>query len=277
MSLATLETVLAGRRHCPSPFLMLGDPTPDLSVNLARAAVAAGASMLELGIPYSDPCADGPVIQRACLRARAAGTTVGVALDVMARIASACPGVPMNLLVYGNLVHARGYQRFCADAAAAGAATVLAPDSPLEEADPLTAACTAAGLGIVHMVAPLTPPERLQRLDSAASGFLYLAAHQGVTGAPGDPAAERRALVARTVAAVGRPVCLGFGLSTPSDLGDAFSAGASIAVVGSHLARAIESAWRNGKGTPDEVLAGFGAAFAPLAVADDQDGDEPCS
>ncbi len=156
MSLAKLRAKLTpGQRHV-SPFLVLGDPTPKLCVELAVAAVGAGASMLELGFPYDDPCADGPAIVAAGRRARAAGTSTGVAIETMATIHRACPDAAFNLLVYGNLVHARGYQRFCDDVVAAGASSLLVPDIPLEECEALGDACRAAGLGLVQMVAPNT-------------------------------------------------------------------------------------------------------------------------
>ena len=265
MTVAVLHRALAAQPHHASPFLVLGDPDPDTSVELARAAVDEGATMLELGMPFSDPCADGPAIQAACGRAFAAGVSTGAAIEILARIRAACPEVPNNLLVYGNLVHARGYARFCADVAAAGAATLLVPDVPLEEAGPLREACAAAELGHVELVGPRTAPDRLAAIGRATDAFLYLAAHQGVTGADADPGTSRRALVERTVAAVARPVCLGFGLSEPAHLREAFAAGARIAVVGSHLARVISRAVA--EGPPARVVDSFRAAVRPLVAA----------
>lgn len=261
MTLADLHRSFAERPYHVSPFLMLGDPSPALTLELARAAVEGGATMLELGMPYSDPSADGPAIQEACLRAMQAGVSTGRALELIAELRAACPGVPMNLLVYGNLVHARGYARFCADAAAAGASTLLVPDVPLEEGEGLRAACADAGLGVVQLVAPLTKPERLRRLAAVADGFLYLAAHQGVTGAVASIDGQRNDLVQRVAAAVERPVCLGFGLGDAAQVRDAFAAGARIAVIGSHLARAIEAALPLGAAA---VLPAFRKAFAAL-------------
>ena len=180
LSLAALRTSM---REGPavSPFLMLGDPTPDLSVELARTAVAAGAGMLEIGFPYSDPAADGPAIQAATGRALAGGTSTRRGFELLGRIAEACPGIPLNLLVYGNLVHRTGYERFTGAAADAGASTLLVPDIPIDEATPLRRACRRSRLGHVELAGPLTPAPRLRRL-AAASRFLYLAGFQGVTG-----------------------------------------------------------------------------------------------
>ncbi|MEM7203639.1 MAG: tryptophan synthase subunit alpha [Planctomycetota bacterium] len=269
MTLATLDAAFAAQPRHVSPFLVLGDPTPELSIELAVAAVAHGATMLELGMPYRDPCADGPAIQAAGDRALAAGVSTDVALGVLACIHERCPTVPKNLLIYGNLVHARGPDRFCRDAAEAGAASLLAPDIPLDEGAGLRGACAAHGLGHVLLVAPTTPEPRLQQLDAAATGFLYLAAYQGVTGAtaPGGStrgAATQTTPVGHIAAQVQRPVCLGFGLSSATDLQRAFAAGARLCVVGSHLARAIGGAWRNGDGAAD-VPRAFLDAWCPLA------------
>lgn len=260
MSRAILTAALGAQRRHVSPFLVLGDPTPELSVALALAALDEGATMLELGMPFSDPCADGPAIQAADERARAAGVSTQRALDILAEIHARSPRVPKNLLVYGNLVHARGWERFCEDAVAAGAASLLVPDVPLEESAPLRAASAAAGLGHVELVGPATPAERVAALDRASDAFLYVAAHQGITGAPAGARRARTDLVERTAAAARNPVCLGFGLSEPAHLRDAFAAGARIAVVGSHLARAIERALDERA----DVVARFRAACAPL-------------
>lgn len=267
MSLALLRKTLESKEAHVSPFLVLGDPTPEISVELARAAVAAGASMLELGMPYSDPCADGPAIQAACGRAFAAGVSTSQSLSILAGIHARCPGTPLNLLVYGNLVHARGYDRFCEQAASAGASSLLAPDIPLEECQPLRAACRRQGLGHVQLVGPMTPPDRLARIDAVADGFLYLAAHQGITGGQAAADRARRELVERTVRESSNPICLGFGLSSREQLEQAFSAGATIAVIGSHLVRAIERAWRAEARSKEAVVEQFMSVFELLIRA----------
>lgn len=261
MSLASLR---AGFRAGPavSPFLVLGDPTPALSVELARAAVAAGARMLEIGFPYSDPVADGPAIQAAAQRALAGGTSTRAGFELLGRIADACPGVPLNLLVYGNLVHRTGYERFTGAATDAGASTLLVPDIPLDEATPLRRACRRSRLGHVELAGPLTPAPRLRRL-AAASCFVYLAGFQGVTGvreAGFDAVLDRVTGVAE---AVDVPVCLGFGLSGRGQIVRAFAAGARIAVVGSHLARVLEALYRT-PADADRLLAGYRSAVLRL-------------
>ena len=264
MSRVQLKRVLK-KAPVVSPFLVLGDPTPSLSLELAKSAVDAGAGALEIGFPYGDAVADGPAIQRADMRALSSGTSTSSAMRLLARFHEARPKTPLNLLVYGNLVHAYGFERFTKDAAAAGASSLLVPDVPLEESAPLKRACRAAGLAHVQLVGPLTSAERLKRIDRMADGFLYLVAHQGITGVRGGDFSEVETLVARTESVVRNPVCLGFGLSTSEQIARAFEAGARLAVVGSHLANVIGEAWEGNGGDRDErIVSKFGAAIRAL-------------
>lgn len=263
MSLASLEARL-GAGPAVSPFLVLGDPAPALCVELARTAVAAGARMLEIGFPYSDPVADGPAIQAAGQRALAAGVSTRAGFGLLSRIAEVCPGVPLNLLVYGNLVHRIGYERFTDAASGAGASSLLVPDIPLEEAAPLRRACRRSRLGHVELAGPMTPAPRLGRL-AVASRFLYLAGFQGVTGvreAGFGSVLDRVAEVSETVDV---PVCLGFGLSDRDQIVRAFGAGAQIAVVGSHLARVVANLYR-APADADRLVAGYRSAVLRLTA-----------
>ncbi|MGH9324718.1 MAG: tryptophan synthase subunit alpha [Vicinamibacteria bacterium] len=264
MSRARLKRLLKKSPQV-SPFLVLGDPTPELSIELAKAAVDAGAGTIEIGFPYGDPVADGPSIQKADMRALAGGTSTSVAMSLLARIHEARPKTPLNLLVYANLVHARGFDRFARDAAEAGASSLLVPDVPLEESAPLKRACRSAGLAHVQLIGPLTPPSRLERIDRMADGFLYLVAHQGVTGVRSGDFGEIEALVSRTASAVRNPLCLGFGLSKPDQIARAFAAGARIAVVGSHLANVIGEVWEEGSsGREERLVSRFASAVEAL-------------
>ena len=261
MNLAALRTSME-QGPAVSPFLMLGDPTPDLCVELARTAVAAGAGMLEIGFPYSDPAADGPAIQAATGRALAGGTSTRRGFQLLGRIAEACPGIPLNLLVYGNLVHRIGYERFADTVSQAGASTLLVPDIPLEEALPLRRACRGAGLGHVELAGPLTPGPRLRRL-AQGSAFLYLAGFQGVTGVRHGGFAAVLGRVEEVAESVDVPVCLGFGISSRDQIVRAFGAGARIAVVGSHLARVVGTLY----GAPahtERLVAGYRSAVLAL-------------
>ena len=261
MSLAALRTSIE-KGPAVSPFLVLGDPTPDLCVELARTAVSAGARMLEIGFPYSDPVADGPAVQAAAGRALAGGTSTRRGFELLGRIAESCPGIPLNLLVYGNLVHRIGYERFTDTVSQAGASTLLVPDIPVEEAAPLRRAGRRAGLGHVELAGPLTPGPRLQRL-AEDSAFVYLAGFQGVTGVRrgGFTAVLRH--VTEVAGNVDVPVCLGFGLSGRDQIVGAFGAGARIAVVGSHLARVVERLYRS-PGDAADLLAGYRSAVLGL-------------
>jgi tryptophan synthase alpha chain len=271
VSLRLLREKLKDGAHHLSPFLVLGDPTPGLSIDLAKTAVEAGAGMLEIGFPYGDPVADGPAIQAADERALGAGTSTEKAIEILSRVHAACPDTPLNLLVYGNLVHARGYEKFCRDVVEAGASTLLVPDISLEESPALRKASRKARLGHVELVGPLTSVKRLQKIDRAADAFLYLVAHQGVTGVRADSFQPVADLVQRILSQVHNPLCLGFGLSRPEHIRGAFQAGARIAVVGSHLARVIGRAWTEPSAHREEnVLERFEEALKRL-VGSDQD------
>ena len=284
MNREVFEAALVRRRYHLSAFLVLGDPEPEVSLDLALAAIDAGATMLELGLPFSDPCADGPAIQASVQRALAGGTRTGRALELVARIHAARPEVPLNLMVYGNLVHAPGEEAFCRAAAEVGAATLLVPDIPLEESAPLSAACRRHGLGHAQLVGPETSAERLASIEAVANAYLYVAGYQGVTGArdaPGAALEDRAREVRRTTSL---PLCLGFGLSRPEHLEAAFRGGSAMAVVGSHLARALEGALDpSGRAPAKELEAALVQALEPLAAAADQanrhlvPGTQPCS
>lgn len=264
MSRALLQRHLADAASDFSPFLVLGDPDFETSVRLACRAYAAGVRMLEVGIAYDDPCADGPAIQAASARARSAGSSTQRALEAMDEVRRACPELALNMLVYGNLVHARGVERFCADAVAHGASSLLVPDIPHEEAASLRAACRAQDLGHVVFVGPMTDEARCATLAAEAEGaFVYLAATQGVTGA--TEAQDRAELVRRLTTSVRAPVCVGFGITSRRQAEAVFEAGASIAVVGSHFARAIGAAI-DGGAQRSGVVAAFDDALRPFLL-----------
>lgn len=225
--------------------------------------------MLEIGFPYSDPAADGPAIQAAAARALAAGVSTRYGLRILASVAAACPGVPLNLLVYGNLVHRLGYDRFAAAAARAGASSLLVPDIPFEEGGPLRRACRRASLGHVELAGPLTPPDRLRKL-ARVSDFVYLAGFQGVTGVRRGgfaPVLEKVREAAAALDGAGTALCLGFGLSDRDQVEGAFGAGAAIAVVGSHLAGVIQRVYR-GPGDEEALRTAFHAAVRRLGGDD---------
>lgn len=194
------------------PYLMAGYPTPEASVELGRAYAAAGAAAIEIGIPFSDPLADGPTIQRAGQAALEGGMNVRGALRVASAVAGT--GVPVVLMTYVNPVLAYDPRRFAADAAAAGAQGVIVPDLPIEEAGPVAGWLRAAGLDTVFLVAPTSPEARIARAAAIASGFVYCVTVTGVTGARAALDDRLESLLARVRAATPLPVAAGFGIST---------------------------------------------------------------
>jgi tryptophan synthase alpha chain len=225
----------SGKRAALMPYLMGGFPDLDTSRAIGEAYADGGADLVELGVPFSDPLADGPVIQSAGTRALAAGATVASVIEVAAALAERLPVV---LMCYANLVMARGVERFAGDLAAAGASGLIVPDLPLEEAADTLAACDTAGLALVPLVAPTTPEERLGAIGARARGFLYTVSVTGTTGERVALSDTFAAVVARAKAHTSVPVALGFGIATPEHAAQAADAGADGVIVGSRLVRA---------------------------------------
>jgi tryptophan synthase alpha chain len=225
----------SGKRAALMPYLMGGFPDLDGSRAIGEACADGGADLVELGVPFSDPLADGPVIQQAGAAALAAGATVDGVLAVAEAVAARLPVV---LMTYANLVLARGAERFAADAAAAGASGLIVPDLPFEEAPVVLEACDAAGVALVPLVAPTTPERRLALIGARARGFLYTVSLTGTTGERAALADTFGELVRRVRAHTAVPVALGFGISTPEQATAAAAAGADGVIVGSRLVRA---------------------------------------
>jgi tryptophan synthase alpha chain len=225
-------------------YLMAGDDTPEL----AAAAVAAGATAIEFGIPYSDPLADGPTIQRAGQRALDAGMTPPRAIEVMREVASRVD-VPVVPMTCGAIVAAYGQERFCRDASAAGAQGLIVVDVPPEESEELRTAATGAGVDLIHLVAPTSSPERLALAAGLSRGFVYLVASMGTTGARERLDDRLGDLIGRTKAAAGdTPVFAGFGISTAAHVAAILAAGADGAVVGSAAINAADAGGAEGLG-----------------------------
>ena len=215
------------------PYLMGGFPDLDASLAIGEAYADGGADLVELGVPFSDPLADGPVIHAAGTRALAAGATVPKVIELATALAERFPVV---LMCYSNLVMARGVERFADEIANAGVSGLIIPDLPLEESPPTLAACDAAGIALVPLVAPTSSEARLERIGAQARGFIYTVSVTGTTGerAELDPGA----LLARVKAHATVPVALGFGIATPEHAAAAAAAGADGVIVGSRLVRA---------------------------------------
>jgi tryptophan synthase alpha chain len=244
------------------PYLMGGYPTLAESVRIGEAYVQAGADIVELGMPYSDPLADGPVIHQAATEALAAGANVAGVLEVARALA---PSVPVVAMCYANMVFAGAggaggdpINAFVERLARAGACGLIVPDLPLEESAPALAACDAHGLALVPLVAPTTPPERLQQIGAQARGFLYTVSVVGTTGERAALAERFAEVVARAKAATAVPVALGFGIGTPEQARQAADAGADGVIVGTRLVRAA--------GESDDPAGAVGALVADLAA-----------
>jgi tryptophan synthase alpha chain len=200
---------------------------------VGRAFVAGGADLIELGIPFSDPLADGPVIHEAGTVALAAGATTDDVLNLGAELAR---DVPVVAMTYANLVLARGVEAFAADLAARGLSGLIVPDIPFEEAPALLEACDTAGVALVPLVAPTTSVDRLAAIGARARGFVYTVSVAGTTGERTD--GDYAELVARTKASTSVPVALGFGIGTPERAKAAADAGADGVIIGTRLVRA---------------------------------------
>ena len=240
-----IEAAVRGARGRAAlmPYVMGGFPDVSTSVEIGRACAEGGADLIELGIPYSDPLADGPVIQSAGTVALAAGATFDKILDVCKELSELLPVV---IMTYANIVQIRGAEAFCARLVDAGASGAIVPDLPPEEAGELLEHADRAGLALVPLIAPTTPDDRLALVGSRARGFLYTVSVNGITGERSG-ATSYEAVIERARRATTVPVALGFGISTGEQARAAADAGADGVIVGSKLVRLA--------GGPDPVTA----------------------
>ena len=219
-------------------FLTAGDPSLERSVSAALELEKAGVDVLELGVPFSDPLADGPVIQRSSERALLRGVTLARVLDLVREIRKASQ-LPLVLFSYLNPLLQRGLERVAREAAQAGVDGVLVTDLPPEEGEAWIAAARAAELDTIFLASPTSPDERLRKVAEASRGFVYAISRTGVTGERQALSDDARPLVARLRALTRVPVALGFGISTPEQVKEA-AAAADAVVVGSALVRFLE-------------------------------------
>jgi tryptophan synthase alpha chain len=233
--LSSIAAAFAKDRAAFMPYMMGGFPSIDASLRVGLAYADGGADLVELGIPFSDPLADGPVIAAAGTQALKAGATVDGVLGVCEQLAARMPVVVM---VYANIVLARGAEAFCAALRDAGASVLIVPDLPMEEAPAVLEAADAAGIALVPLVAPTTPDARLAQIGARARGFMYTVSVTGITGERDKLSDHFAAVVARAKQATDVPVALGFGISTPEHAAEAAAAGADGVIVGTRLVRA---------------------------------------
>ncbi|MDH7570168.1 MAG: tryptophan synthase subunit alpha [Armatimonadota bacterium] len=224
---------LGGRERALVCFFTAGDPSLTATEQLVLQAVESGADIVELGVPFSDPIADGPSIQAASLRALAAGTTLAGVLELVHRLREKTP-TPLILMTYYNPVLRYGVERFAADAAAAGADGVIPSDLPPEEADEWLTPARRHRLDTIFLLAPTSTDARIQRVAERASGFIYCVSRTGVTGTRAALPNDLQQLVTRIRGMASQPVAVGFGISTPEHVRQV-TRFADAAVVGSAL------------------------------------------
>ncbi|WP_182057876.1 tryptophan synthase subunit alpha [Pantoea sp. ME81] len=242
------------------PFVTLGDPTPELSLKIIDTLVAGGADALELGIPFSDPLADGPTIQGATLRAFAAGTTVAQCFEILAAVRQKYPELPIGLLMYANLVFSKGIDNFYAQCEAVGVDSVLVADVPVEESAPFRQAAMRHNVAPIFICPPNADDDLLREIASHGRGYTYLLSRAGVTGAENRASQPLNHLIEKLSEYHAAPPLQGFGISEAGQVREAIAAGAAGAISGSAIVKIIE---RN-QNDPDTLLAELKAFVSDL-------------
>lgn len=244
------------KRTALIPFFVIGDPDYDTSLHLVKAAVDAGADILELGVPFSDPIADGPTIQKADVRAIRSGMNVHKALEFIRQLRASRTGysdIPIGLLMYYNLIHQYGVERFFRDFHEAGVNSVLVADLSIDDADEIIAPARSAGLDTVFMVTPNTEPGRMTRIASKTTGFIYTVSLLGVTGSRATLSDTVDKLITKLKGVASVPVCVGFGVSSPEHAKTIANAGADGVIIGSRLVAMIENSLDDPKRAVTEI------------------------
>lgn len=235
-----IDQLFADRQHKRFiPFLTVGDPTLEVSREILHAVVEAGADLVELGVPYSDPLADGPTIQRASQRALQAGVTIVDVLDFVRQARQEGITTPLVLFSYYNPILQFGVERFFAKLAASGADGIVIPDLPMEESRPARTAAAAHGVHVISLVAP-TSAERIARIAQQASGFLYCVSSLGVTGVRDQLPEGLEAFMNQVRNQTALPLAVGFGISTPEQVRQAAGCADGV-VVGSAIVQQVEN------------------------------------
>jgi tryptophan synthase alpha chain len=222
------------------PFFVIGDPDFDTSLAIVKTAIDAGADVLELGIPFSDPIADGSTIQKADIRARNSGMSVAKALEFIRKVRD-YKDIPIGLLMYYNLIYQYGTEKFFSDCCQAGVNSVLVADLSIDDADEITSPAAKAGLDTVFMVTPNTSTERMKRIASKTTGFIYTVSLLGVTGSREKLSSTVAGLVGKLKKLTNVPVCVGFGISKPEHAAAIAAAGADGVIIGSKIVDLIET------------------------------------
>ena len=222
------------------PFFVIGDPDFDTSLAVVKTAIDAGADVLELGIAFSDPIADGPTIQKADIRAMKSGMNLQKARDFIRKLKE-YKDIPIGLLMYYNLVYQYGAEKFFTDFHEAGVNSVLVADLSIDDADEIAGPAASAGLDTVFMVTPVTETARMELIASRTTGFIYMVSVLGVTGSRDELSDAVAELVGKLKKLTSVPVCVGFGVSKPEHAANIASAGADGVIIGSKIVGLIES------------------------------------
>ena len=222
------------------PFFVIGDPDFDTSLEIIKTAIDAGADILELGIPFSDPIADGPTIQKADIRAINSGITVTNSLEFIRKIKD-YKDIPIGLLMYYNLIYQYGTEKFFKDFHAAGVNSVLIADLSIDDGDEIIEPAVSAGLDTVFMVTPNTDPQRMKLIASRTTGFVYTVSVLGITGSRDQLSDTIEGLIAKLKEITDVPICVGFGISKPEHAAAVVQDGADGVIIGSKIVSLIES------------------------------------
>lgn len=222
------------------PFVTIGDPNLDTSYKIIKTLIEAGADALELGIPFSDPIADGPTIQNANIRALENDISTQNCLDLIAKIRGEFPDTPIGLLLYSNLIMAKGIQGFYQSCADAGVDSVLVADVPVRESQPFRKIAADTGIEPVFIVPPTISDDSLKQVASYSRGYTYLLSRAGVTGAETKANMPAETMIRKLNEANAAPPVLGFGISSPEQVSEAIKSGAKGAISGSAVVKIIE-------------------------------------
>ena len=234
------------------PFFVVGDPDYKTSLKIVKSAIDAGADILELGIPFSDPIADGPTIQKADIRSLKSGMTVKKALKFITEIKK-YKDIPIGLLMYYNLIFQYGTEKFFRDCRKAGVNSVLVADLSIDDAKEIIGPAKKAGLDTVFMVTPNTSKERLKLIASKTTGFIYAVSLLGVTGSRKTLSTSVKGLISRIKKETNVPVCVGFGISTPEHAAKVAKSGADGVIIGSKIVSLIEDNLKDKKKCLSEI------------------------
>jgi len=264
--MSRIEGLFARENPAFIGFTVAGDPGIEASLRVAKTMIDAGLDLLEIAVPYSDPVADGPVIERAHARALRAGTTPDDVFALVREVRDYAPALPVVLFTYYNIIYRRGPGRFFAEAAAAGADGVLIVDLPSEESGEVAPYAARHGIDRIALIAPTTSPERQNAILREASGFVYLISLEGVTGERDRLPSGIAGLVGAVREKTDLPLAVGFGISRPEHVGAVAAAGANGVIVGSALVRIIEEHPGDEAGMLESLRTAIGAMRGGLAA-----------